>query len=220
MAEAVNLVVTGASMDTRARQAQASAVMVTDGRFFLRRKKDASVNVSELSKLAEAATNKPEGILVLLRTMTNVVAMLLNSTNLSNDAIGELALTNCALHMEDLVNEQPVRLDLDRIVVKAQNVSNRAGTILTANASLRWDTNGTVRAAFKAVLSPASTVVTLAFYRLNLRLPASCLEPHWDISGWNEELSFAHLPRYFDGLRIRSSRSVSDWRRASCRRRC
>jgi hypothetical protein len=38
--------------------------------------------------------------------------------------------------------------------------------------------------------------------------------------GCNEALSSAHLPRYFDGLRIRSSRSVSDWRRASCNRRC
>jgi hypothetical protein len=29
-----------------------------------------------------------------------------------------------------------------------------------------------------------------------------------------------HLPRYFDGLRMRSSRSVSNWRRVSSCRRC
>jgi hypothetical protein len=101
--------------------------------------------------------------------MTNVVAMLLNSTNLSNGTIGELKLTNCALHLEDLVNSQPVRLDLDRIVVNAKNISNRAGTNLTADVSLRWDANGTVRADIKAALSPASAEVTLAFDKLNLR---------------------------------------------------
>jgi hypothetical protein len=169
VAEAANFVVTGASVDGMARQAEAGTVTVTDGRFLLRRNKDTSVNAIELAKPAEAAPNTPGGILLLLRAMTNVVAMLLNSTNLSNGTIGELKLTNCALHLEDLVNSQPVRLDLDRIVVNAKNISNRAGTNLTADVSLRWDANGTVRADIKAALSPASAEVTLAFDKLNLR---------------------------------------------------
>ena len=159
VAEASNFVVTGASVDAMARQAEADTVTVTDGRFLLRRNKDTSVNAIELSKPAEAAPNTPGGILLLLRAMTNVVAMLLNSTNLSNGTIGELNLTNCALHLEDLVNSQPVRLDLDRIVVHGKNISNRAGTNMTAEVSLRWDTNGTVRAGIKAALSPASAEV-------------------------------------------------------------
>ncbi len=135
VAEAASFVVTGASVDAMARQAEADTVTVTDGRFLLRRNKDTSVNAIELAKPAEAAPNTPGGILLLLRAMTNVVAMLLNSTNLSNGTIGELKLTNCALHLEDLVNSQPVRLDLDRIVVNAKNISNRAGTNLTADVS-------------------------------------------------------------------------------------
>ena len=40
------------------------------------------------------------------------------------------------------------------------------------------------------------------------------------ICGGNEALSFPHLPAYFDGLRIRSSRSASNLFRASCPRLC
>ena len=196
VAEAANFVVTGASVDAMARQAEAGTVTVTDGRFLLRRNKDTSVNAIELSKPAAAAPNTPGGILLLLRAMTNVVAMLLNSTNLSNGTIGELKLTNCALHLEDLVNSQPVRLDLDRIVVNAKNISNRAGTNLTADVSLRWDTNGTVRADIKAALSPASAEVTLAFDKLNLRPLAPYLEPHLDIFVLGSKLGLAGTVRW------------------------
>jgi uncharacterized protein involved in outer membrane biogenesis len=191
VAEAANFVVTGASVDAMARQAEADTLTVTDGRFLLRRNKDTSVNAIELSRPAEAAPNTPGGILLLLRAMTNVVAMLLNSTNLSNGTIGELKLTNCALHLEDLANSQPVRLDLDRIVVNAKNISNRAGTNLTADVSLRWDTNGTVRADIKAALSPASAEVRLAFDRLNLRPLAPYLESHLDIFVLGSKLGLA-----------------------------
>ena len=200
VAEAAHFLVTGASLDAMARQAEAGNVTVTDGRFLLRRNKDTSVNAIELSKPAEAAPNTPGGILLLLRAMTNVVAMLLNSTNLSNGTIGELKLTNCALHLEDLVNSQPVRLDLDRIAVNAKNISNRAGTNLTAEVSLRWDTNGTVRADIKAALSPASAEVTLAFDKLNLRPLAPYLEPHLDIFVLGSKLGLAGT------IRLRSTK--------------
>jgi len=196
VAEASHFVVTGASVDALARQAQASTVTVTDGRFLLRRNKDTSVNAIELSKPAEAAPTAPGGILLLLRAMTNVVAMLLSSTNLVNGTIGELKLTNCALHLEDLVNSQPVRLDLDRIIVNATNISNRAGTNLTADISLRWDTDGTVRADIKAALSPASAEVTLAFDKLNLRPLAPYLEPHLDIVVLGSKLGLAGTVRW------------------------
>jgi outer membrane protein OmpA-like peptidoglycan-associated protein len=200
VAEAANFAVTGASADAMARQAEAGTVAITDGWFLLRRNKDSSVNAIELAKPAEAAPNTPGGILLLLRAMTNVVTMLLNSTNLSNGTIGELKLTNCALHLEDLVNSQPVRLDLDRIAVTAKNISNRAGTNLTADVSLRWDTNGTVRADIKAVLSPVSAEVTLAFDKLNLRPLAPYLEPHLDIFVLGSKLGLAGT------IRLRSAK--------------
>jgi len=113
--------------------------------------------------------------------MTNVVARLLNSMNLSNGTIGALKLTNCALHLENLANLHSVRLNFDRIVVNAKNLSNRAGTNLTAEVALRWDTNGMVQADIKAALLPASAEVALAFHKLHLRPLAPYLEPHLNI---------------------------------------
>ena len=191
VAEVSDFVVTGTCVDVVAWQAEARTVTITDGRFLLRRNKDTSLNVIELTRPAEAAPNTPGGILLLLRSMTNVVAMLLNSTNLSNGMIGELRLTNCALQLEDLVNSQPVRLDLDRIVVNATNIANRAGTHLAADCSLRWDTNGTARADIKAALSPASAEVTLALDQLDLRPLAPYLEPHLDIFVLGSKLGLA-----------------------------
>jgi len=190
-----NLVVTGASADAMARQAEADTVTVTGGRFVLRRNKDTSVNAIELLKPADSAPPAPGGIILLLRAMTNLVSMLLNTTNLSNGAIRELNCTNCALHLEDLANSQPVRLDIEDIAVHGKNISNRAGTNMTAGVSLRWDTNGTVRADIQAALSPASAEVTLACDRLNLRPLAPYLEPHLDIFVLGSKLGLAGTVR-------------------------
>ena len=154
---------------------------VTGGRFVLRRNKDTSVNAIEWLKPADSAPPAPGGILLLLRAMTNLVALLLNTTNLANGAIRDLSFTNCALHLEDLVNLQPVRLDLEDIAIRAKNVSNRAGTNMSAAISLRWDTNGTIRADIKAALSPGNAEVVLKLDQLNLGPLAPYLEPYLDI---------------------------------------
>ena len=188
-------VVTGASVDAMTRQAEADTITMTGGRFVLRRNKDTSVNAIELLKPADSAPAAPGGIILLLRAMTNLVTMLLNTTNLSNGAIREFNCTNCALHLEDLVNSQPVQLDLEGIAVHGKNISNRAGTNMTAEASLRWDTNGTARADMKAALWPASAEVTLAFDKLNLRPLAPYLEPHLDIFVLGSKLGLAGTVR-------------------------
>jgi hypothetical protein len=193
--EVSNLFVTGARVDAIARQAEADTMTVTGGRFVLRRNKDTSVNAIELLKPADSAPAAPGGILLLLRAMTNLVAMLLNTTNLSNGAIRDLNLTNCALRLEDLANSQPVRLDLEDIEVHGKNISNRAGTNMTAGVSLRWDTNGTVQANIKAALSPASAEVTLALDKLNLRSLAPYLEPYVDIFVLGSKLGLAGTVR-------------------------
>jgi hypothetical protein len=189
--EIPSLVVTGASVDALARQAEASTVTLAGGRFRLRRNHDTSVNALELAKPAAAAPETPGGILLLLRAMTNVVAMLLNTTNLSQGTIGELNLTNCALHLEDLVNSQPVRLDLEGLVLKATNLSNRAGTNVSAEVLLRWNTNGTMRAGIKASVSPPQAEVTLDFDNLNLLPLTPYLEPYLDVHVLGSKLGLA-----------------------------
>ncbi|HEY5914404.1 MAG TPA: DUF748 domain-containing protein, partial [Verrucomicrobiae bacterium] len=99
-----DFVVAGASVDAMARQAEVDTMTMTGGRLLLRRNKDTSVNAIELLKPADSAPAAPGGILLLLHAMTNLVAMLLNTTNLSTGTIRDLNLTNCALHLEDLAN--------------------------------------------------------------------------------------------------------------------
>lgn len=198
--EILNLAISGASVDAMARRAEADTMTVNGGRFVLRRNKDTSVNAIELLKPADAAPPAPGGILLLLRAMTNLVAILLNSTNLSNGTIRDLAVTNCALHLEDLANSQPVRLDLQDIAIHGKNISNRAGTNLTAEISLRWDTNGTVRAGIKAGLTPPAAEVKLGFDKLNLRPLAPYLEPYLNILVLGSKLGLSGT------VRLRSTR--------------
>jgi hypothetical protein len=200
--EVSNFVVTGASVDALARQAEADSMTVTGGRFVLRRNKDTSVNAVELLKPADSAPPAPGGILLLLRAMTNLVALLLNTTNLANGTIRDLSFTNCALHLEDLVNSQPVRLDLQEIAIRAKNISNRAGTNMTAEVSLRWDTNGTVRASLRAGLAPPNAEVELALDKLNLLPLAPYLEPYLDIFALGSKLGLAGT------IRLRSTKDA------------
>ena len=81
IAELPVLAVTGASADLASRQATVNSVTVQGAKLSLSRARDNSVNVVELAKPADPAANASGGILFLLRSVTNVVAMLLNSTN-------------------------------------------------------------------------------------------------------------------------------------------
>ncbi len=128
------------------------ALNLNDAKLFLTRATNATVNVVELAKPAESPTNAPGGILFLLRSVTNAVAMLLNSTNQWSGTVRNVAVTNCALHLEDLANPRPARLDLSEITLTAKNISNLAGTNLTANLSLRWNTNGAVHVNVNAAI--------------------------------------------------------------------
>src|SRR5258706_14727101 len=94
--------VTGVSVDLEARQAEIGWVVAKDGNLFLNRNKDNAINVVELSKPSETNPSTPGGILFLLRSVTNAVAMLLESTNQWSGTIHDVDFTNCALHLEDL----------------------------------------------------------------------------------------------------------------------
>jgi hypothetical protein len=96
--------VSGASLDAVGHRAEVQSVSATDGRLQLRRGKDQAINVVELSKPVEGMTNAPGGILVLLQSVTNVVSMLLNSTNQWAATVHDVSVTNCALSLEDLAN--------------------------------------------------------------------------------------------------------------------
>lgn len=159
---------TGGNVDLQNHTATLDSVYVADAKAFLSRNTNAAVNVVEMSKPSATATNAPGGILFLLRSVTNAVAMLLNSTNEWTGTVRSIAATNCEVHLEDLANPHPAKLDLSGIVFQARNLSNLPGTNLQADLSLRWNTNGAIHIGADAGFQPTMADVRLDFDDLDL----------------------------------------------------
>jgi hypothetical protein len=186
----------GVSVDLESHQAEIGSVFMHGGKFFLNRDKNNSINVVELSRPAETNASVPGGILFLLRSVTNAVAALLNSTNQWSGTIHDVDLTNCAVHLEDFVNSRPATLDLDNIALSAKNISNIPATNLTASLSLRWNTNGTINTEVAASFSPPTADIQLALTNLDLGTLDPYLEPKLNLLILESKLGltgFVHL---------------------------
>ena len=169
--------VTGASADFQARTATVGSVSFAGGKLYLNRARDASLNVVEIARPAATATNVPGGILFLLRSVTNAVTLLLQSTNQWSGLVRSVTVTNCALDLEDDVNSRPARLELSGLSVTARNISNLPGTNLTAELAVRWNTNGSVKTAVTASFLPPTAEVRLDLDQLDLGTLDPYLEP-------------------------------------------
>jgi hypothetical protein len=177
LVELPELSVTGASADLQARTATVGSVSLAGARLVVNRAQDASINVVEMAKPSATATNAPGGIMFLLRSVTNVVSLLLQSTNQWSGLVRSVAVTNCALHLEDHVNTRTARLDLSDLSLDAKNISNLPGTNLTAALAVRWNTNGSIRTAVTAAFTPPTAEVRLDLDRLDLGTLDPYLEP-------------------------------------------
>ena len=161
--------VAGASADIQAHHGEIASVSSSGGKLFLRRDENAAINVVELARPAETAANAPGGILFLLRSVTNLVAQLLDSTNGWTGVIHEVNLQDNALALSDLVNARPATLNLDHISLTATNISSAPGAGLTSTLALRWNTNGSIRADVSASLQPLTADVHLDLNQVELR---------------------------------------------------
>ncbi len=177
MLELDELAVTGAAADAVARSADVASVRVVGGRVDVRRFHDGTVNLAELATPAAAATNAPGSIALLMRATSNLVARLMESTNFATGILRSVDVTNCAISWTDEVNRRPVHLVVDEIAVAAHNLSNLPGTNLTADVSLRWNTNGTVHVGTSLLLSPPTADIALDVAHLELRPLDPYLEP-------------------------------------------
>ena len=166
--------VTGVSLNLEGRQAEIGSVFAHGGNLFLQRSQDKAVNVVELAKPSDTNAVPPGGILFLLRSVTNAVALLLQSTNEWRGTLHDVDFSNCALHLEDLANSRPAKLDLTDIALSAKNISNVSTSLLTAALSLRWNTNGTINTGVAASFAPPTADITLALTNLGL----STLDPY------------------------------------------
>ncbi len=173
--------VTGVSADAIARRAEVASLSVSGGKLALQRDKSAAINVIELSKPAATATHAPGGILLLLRSVTNAVAMLLNSTNAWTATLREVTVRNCALDLADYAHARPALLVLDDIAMTAKNLSNVPGTNLTASLSLRWNTNGLIKTDVSASFLPPTADIQLTLDNLELHPLDPYLEPKLNV---------------------------------------
>ena len=160
--------VTGMNIDLEAHLAEIGSVFVADGNLVVSRDRESNINVVELAKPSDPAASAPGGVLLLLRSVTNAVATLLESTNQWRGTIHAVDFTNCALHLEDLVNLRPAKLDLTGVALSVRNISNVPATNLTAALSLRWNTNGTINTEVAASFSPPTADLRFAITNLDL----------------------------------------------------
>jgi hypothetical protein len=125
---------------------------------------------------AALGTNSPGGILLLLQSLTNALALVVNSTNALSATVSDLSITNCAVNLEGLANARPARLNLDEICLNARDLSNLPRTNMTAALSLRWNTNGAIHTELSASLAPPAADIHLKLDALELRP----LDPYLD----------------------------------------
>ena len=187
--------VSGANVDLQNRTAAVDSVNLNGATLLLNRDHNAAVNVVELSRPAATATNAPGGILFLLRSVTNAVAMLLNSTNEWSGTVRSITVTSCSVHLEDYVNARPAKLDLNDITLDARNLSNLAGTNLEAEFSLRWNTNGAIRLKTTAGFQPMTADVQLDLDHLDLTTLDTYLAPKLDLFILGSEVNLHGLVR-------------------------
>ena len=140
----------------------------TDAAVYLERGKNMAFNLIQIGKPKVSKPSAPGGILFFLNSITNAVAMLINTTNKWTGIIHEIDFTNCGGHLLDLAYSRPATLDLNRINVDVKDISNYPGTNVTADVSMLWNKNGTINVGITAEISPPAIDLRLALDRLDL----------------------------------------------------
>lgn len=168
--------VSGVEGDLLARRIEVGSVSLRGASLNLTREKGAAFNVVSA---AQANTNQsaPGGIVLLMSSVTNVFAQLLNSTNLASGMVRNITLEDCAFTLRDHSLSRPVDFRVDQINVTAKNVSNRPETNVLSTVSLRWNTNGVVKTDLKATFSPLNADLRLQLDKVELAPLSPYLDP-------------------------------------------
>lgn len=179
--EVFHVAVVDASADAFAHRAEIGRISASGSKLFLERNKNKSINVVQIATPKENPANASGTVLLLLQSVTNAVAMLLNTTNQWAATIHEVRFTNCEAHLADFANSRPATLDLDHIAMVAKNISNIPNTNLTADISLRWNTNGKINVFTTASIVPLAADVHLDVQDLGLNTLDPYLESQFDL---------------------------------------
>ncbi len=174
--------VTGAGVDAQGRRASVDSILLDGSRLDIRRNwKDASLNVVQLAQPPANPANVSGSILFLLRSVTNAVALLLNSTNQWAATVRAVDVTNTAVYFQDDVNSRPARLALTGISFNAKDISNLPGTNFTSRLAVRWNEHGTITSETTASLTPPNFDVQLDLDQIDLGTLDPYLEPKLDL---------------------------------------
>lgn len=167
LVELPEFAVSGVRGEAFTRWIDVGSVAVRGANLNLSRDKGAAFNVITA---AQPNTNQsaPGGIILLMSSVTNAFAQLLNSTNLASATVREVAVQDCAFTLRDDSLDRPAFLRVDEINVSAKNLSNRPETNLLTSVSLRWNTNGTFKTELDAALAPLNADVRLKADQIEL----------------------------------------------------
>ncbi|HEX3624869.1 MAG TPA: DUF748 domain-containing protein [Verrucomicrobiae bacterium] len=172
---------TRVSGDLPGRHGEIGFMRFSDADLFLKRGTNKTVNLLEMAKPKVSKPTAPGGILVLLNSITNAVAALVNTTNQWTGVIHEIDFTNCQGHLRDLAYGRPATLDLGHINVDVKNISNIPNTNLTANVSSDWNQNGKVNVGVTALISPPTVDIRLSLAQLDLSTLAPYAESQFNL---------------------------------------
>jgi len=161
--------IAGVSADTSQRQAEIGRVWIDGARLAAKRYRDQTINLLQLAEPAPGTIGRPGGgVLLLMKAATNAFAALIQSTNLWSATVHQVEVTNCSAQWEDQAAPRPVQLTVDEIALSARHISNVPGSNQTAQLSIRWNTNGSMRIGANVSISPPTADVTLDITNLDL----------------------------------------------------
>ncbi|MFO1475859.1 MAG: DUF748 domain-containing protein [Verrucomicrobiota bacterium] len=207
--------VSGVSADAMAHRAMIESVRLSDAAVKVQRDAAAEVNLVEMSKPAADAGQAP-AVFLLLRSLTNAVALLRQSTNAWVAGIQDITVTNCAVSLEDHANSRPVSLMVDQIAFNARNLSNLPSTNIVSSWSLRWNTNGTLGGRLEAALFPTRIRAWLQLNDVELHPLGPYLEPWVNILvrdsklGLDAEIAMRTVPGALPEVTFRGDTWLND----------
>jgi len=178
-------------------------IRITDADIdLINRQSYASVAPARPTKVSEniVAPSIAPNILIL-QAVTNVFARLIGSTNQIAATLKDLEWTNGAVHFQDFGSVHPAKLDLTGINFEAKNISNVPGTNMTAQLSLRWDTNGSIALSATAMLQPAAVDLQFNLNQLDLGTLTPYLESVLDLYILSSQVGIN------GGMRLRSPKN-------------
>jgi len=172
--EVGELKVTGVDADLGNRAAHVASVAVNGGGLFVRRDRQAHINLLEMTQPSVTNARPAGAVLYAMTAVTNLISSLLTSTNQAIAVVDTVEVDNWALQLEDDANARPVRLRIDDIQLRASNLSNLPDQDISLAWQCRWNTNGTIKLEAGVRLFPIRADVRVQLDHIEL----SPLDPY------------------------------------------